>query len=50
MVSPTIEKELRGYLDLIPIDKQREVINFARELATSLPQVKVAGRDLDRSA
>jgi len=50
MVNPTIERELHGYLNRMPAELQREVMNFARTLVTNGPSRKVSGNDLVRFA
>ena len=45
MVGSTIEREIHGYLDRMPVTLQREVMDFARSLAGA-ERRKVPGKDL----
>ena len=45
MINPSIEQELHRYLALLPVSKQRQVLDFARILSNSQPQ-GVNGRSL----
>ncbi len=49
MVDPTIREEIKQQLDLMPLDLQRRVLDFARALAQCRPKGE-AGRDLLRFA
>ena len=47
MINPTVEKELHQHLDKLPLEQQRQVLNFARAL--SVAQVHgVPGQSLIR--
>jgi hypothetical protein len=49
MIDTTIEAELSSYLDKMPIEQQRKVLEFARTLATRSPR-GVPGKSLVRFA
>ncbi len=38
MISPSIEQELHRHLELLPIEQQRQVLDFARILSTGQSQ------------